>query len=330
MRRIKIGLQLFACLLTAAALATEARAQMRYVPVGIPVIGISSGSFIVAKEAGFYKEEGLNVDLVVMRGAPAIQALIGGTVPFASSGGAGLLPIVRGAPLRVVFTTFSKPMFWLYSKQEIKTIQELKGKKVGVSSIGSGPDSLLRVVLKQHGLEGGRDVAILATGPGPARFFALKAGATDAAILNEQAALMAQEDGLRQLYSFTKGDEFVELQGSIVLQDSLSQSDPLLVQKFTRATLKGLLYLKDNRQGSVAIHARALKVDENMANRIYDLARPGMTVDGTVSEELQKKAIEHIVERSDLKEPPPTSKVFDFSQTRKIFKELQASGWKAR
>src|SRR5690242_5159550 len=163
----------------------RSEAQLRYVPVGIPSISISSGSFIVAKEAGFYRDEGLNVELVVMRGAPAIQGLIGGTVPFASSGGAGLLPIVRGAPLRIIFTTYSRPMFWIYSKPEIKSIEELKGKKVGVSSIGSGPDSLLRILLKKYNLEGGRDVAILATGPGPARYFALKAGATDAAVLNE-------------------------------------------------------------------------------------------------------------------------------------------------
>src|ERR1700675_1566212 len=119
MRNIKVSLQLAICLSVAAALAGKTHAQLRYVPVGIPSISISSGSFIIAKEAGFYKEEGLNVDLVVMRGAPAVQALIGGTVPFASSGGAGLLPIVRGAPLRVIFTTFSRPMFWLYSKSEI-------------------------------------------------------------------------------------------------------------------------------------------------------------------------------------------------------------------
>jgi NitT/TauT family transport system substrate-binding protein len=328
MRNIKVSLQLVICLSVAAVLAGKTHAQLRYVPVGIPSISISSGSFIVAKEAGFYKEEGLNVDLVVMRGAPAIQALIGGTVPFASSGGAGLLPIIRGAPLRVVFTTFYRPMFWLYSKSEIRTIEDLKGKKIGVSSIGSGPDTLVRVLLKKYGLEGGRDVAILSTGPGPARFFALKAGATDAAVLNEQAALMAQEAGLRQLFSFTKGEDFVEVQGSIVLNDSLLESDPVLVQKFIRATLKGSLYLKDNRAGSVAIHARVLKVDEGMANRVYDLARPGITADGTVSEELQRRSIDQIVERTDIKEPPPPKKVFDFSLTRKIFKELQASGWK--
>jgi NitT/TauT family transport system substrate-binding protein len=264
-----------------------------------------------------------------MRGAPAIQALIGGNVPFASSGGASLLPIARGAPLRIVYTTFHRPMFWLYSKDDIRTIEELRGKKIGVSSIGSGPDSLLRFLLKKHGLEGGRDVAILPTGPGTARFFSLKAGATDAAMLNEQAALMAQESGFRQLFSFTKGEEFVEVQGSIVLRDSLMDSDPQLVEKFVRATLKGGLYLRDNRAGSIAIHARVLKVSENIAARIYDLARPGVTTDGTVSEEQQKKAIEHIVERADVKDMPPLKKVFDFGLTKKLYAELEAKGWKA-
>lgn len=307
----------------------RSEAQLRYVPVGIPSISISSGSFIVAKEAGFYRDEGLNVELVVMRGAPAIQGLIGGTVPFASSGGAGLLPIVRGAPLRIIFTTYSRPMFWIYSKPEIRTMEELRGKKIGVSSIGSGPDSLLRTALKKHGLDGGRDVVILSTGPGTARFFSLKTGVTDAAVLNEQAALMAQESGLRQLFSFTRGDDFVEVQGSIVVRDSLLESDPVLVEKFTRATLKGLLYLRDNRPGTVAIHARVLKVNEALASRIYDLARPGATADGAVSEDLQKRAVEQIVERTDIKEIPPLRKMFDFEITRKAYAGVQASGWKA-
>jgi len=184
-------------------------------------------------------------------------------------------------------------------------------------------------MLKKYGLDGGRDVVILSTGPGTARFFSLKTGVTDAAVLNEQAALMAQEAGLRQLFSFTKGDDFVEVQGSIVVRDSLLESDPLLVEKFTRATLKGLLYLKDNRPGTVTIHTRVLKVNENVANRIYDLARPGVTADGTVSEDVQKKAIEQIVERTDIKELPPLRKVFDFGITRKVYAGLEAKGWKA-
>jgi|KBSSwiStaDraftv2_1062776.scaffolds.fasta_scaffold113040_2 NitT/TauT family transport system substrate-binding protein len=316
-------------LLVILCFAQRSKAQLRYVPVGIPSISISSGSFIIAKEAGFYREEGLNVDLVVMRGAPAIQGLIGGTVPFASSGGAGMLPIVRGAPLRIIFTTFSRPMFWVYSKPEIRTVEELRQKKIGVSSIGSGPDTLLRAMLKKYGLDSSRDVVILSTGPGTARFFSLKTGVTDAAVLNEQAALMAQEAGLRQLFSFTQGEEFVEVQGSIVVRETLLESDPVLVEKFARATLKGALYLKDNRSGSVAIHARVLKVSENVANRIYDLARPGVTTDGTVNEKIQRKALEQIVERTDIKELPPLGKVFDFGITRKVYAGLEAKGWKA-
>ena len=91
-QKLRFATRLLIGLMATLGFAHQAAAQLRYVPVGIPSISISSGSFIVAKEAGFYKEEGLNVDLVVMRGAPAIQGLIGGTVPFASSGGAGLLP----------------------------------------------------------------------------------------------------------------------------------------------------------------------------------------------------------------------------------------------
>src|SRR5262249_34071153 len=124
-QKIRFTVRVIAGLVAVLGSTRHATAQLRYVPVGIPSISISSGSFIVAKEAGFYKEEGLNVELVVMRGAPAIQGLIGGTVPFASSGGAGLLPIVRGAPLRIVFTTFSRPMFWVYAKPEIRTVEEL-------------------------------------------------------------------------------------------------------------------------------------------------------------------------------------------------------------
>ena len=139
---------------------------------------------------------------------------------------------------------------------------------------------------------------------------------------------MAQEAGFHRLYSFTQGEEFVEVQGSIVLRESLFHSDPVLVEKFVRGTLKGLLYLKENRPGSIAVHARVLKIDEVTASRIYDLARPGTTVDGTVTEELQKKSIDQILERTDIKEPPVPKNVFDFSITRKIFTELQASGWK--
>src|SRR4029077_13697416 len=110
------------------------------VPVQIPAITPAATAFVVARERGYYRQEGLDVQLIVMPSAIGTQALIGGNVKFSTAGGAGLLPILRGAPLRFLFTTFNRPMFWLYAKPDIRSVAALKGKKVGISSLGSGPD----------------------------------------------------------------------------------------------------------------------------------------------------------------------------------------------
>ena len=133
-------------------------------PVAIPAVTPAATTFVVARDRGYFREEGLDVQLIVMPSAIGTQALIGGNVKFSTIGGAALLPMLRGAPLRFLFTTFNRPMFWLYAKPEIRSIEALRGKKVGVSSLGSGPDSLLRDLLKKHAMEGGRDVVILADG----------------------------------------------------------------------------------------------------------------------------------------------------------------------
>src|SRR5215204_4598692 len=169
------------------------------VPVQIPAISPAVSTFALARDRGYYRQEGLDVQLVLIPSALGMQALLGGNIKFSTAGGSGILPILRGAPVKFVFTTFNRPMFWLYAKPEIRSVENLKGKKVGVSGLGSGPDSLLREILKKHGLEGGRDVVILPVGSGTGRFFALQAGSVDAAMLSVPANLLAQDAGFREL-----------------------------------------------------------------------------------------------------------------------------------
>ena len=237
------------------------------------------------------------------------------------------MPILRGAPVRFMFTTFSRPMFWLYSRSDIRSVESLKGKKVGVSSLGSGPDSLLREILKKHGLDGGRDVAIMPVGSGTARFYALQAGTVDAAMLSVPANLMAQEAGFRELVSFID-QEWIELQGTVNVTDQLLASDPTLVDKFIRATLKGFIHFRDQRSQTIGILTRFLRTKEDAAAKIYDLMRPSLTQDGVVNEELQRKSLEHVIDRAGLKEPPRLEKIFDYSVAVKVRQELRAKGWK--
>ena len=301
--------------------------KLRKIHVAIPAVSPASTTFMVAKERGYYRDESLEAELIVMPAATAMQALIGGNVEFATVGGAGLPPVLRGAPVRFLFTTFNRPMFWLYSKPDIRSIKDLRGKKVGVSSLGSGPDSLLRDLLKRHGMEGGRDVVIMPMGAGIARFVALRAGSVEGAMLSIPSNFMAEEAGFRELVSFIKQD-LVELQGSIVVREGLLESDPVLVEKFVRASLKGLLYFRNNRSGTTSILSRFLRVKEDLSGRIYELILPGATPDGTISEETQRKSLEHILERVGLKEPPPLGKIFNFSLTQKVRDELQEKGWR--
>lgn len=297
------------------------------VPVQIPSITPAVSPFAVARDRGYYRQEGLDVQLVVIPSALGMQAMLGGNVKFATAGGAGLLPILRGAPVRYVFTSFSRPMFWLYARPEIRSVDGLKGKKVGVSGIGSGPDSLLREILKKSKLEGGRDVVILPVGSGTARFFALQAGSVDAAMLSIPGNLMAQDAGFRELVSFIN-EEWIELQGTVNVTEQLMASEPALVEKFIRATLKGFIHFRDLRAQSIAILTRFLKTKEDAAAKIYDLMRPSLAQDGTVNEEIQRKSLEHVVERAGLKEPPRLEKIFDYSVAVKVRNELRAKGWK--
>ncbi len=297
------------------------------VPVQIPSITPAVTAFAVARERGYYRQEGLDVQLVVMPSALGTQALLGGNVKFSTAGGAGLLPILRGAPVRFMFTTFSRPMFWLYARSDIRSVESLKGKKVGVSSLGSGPDSLLREILKKNGLDGGRDVVIMPVGSGTGRFFALQAGSVDAAMLSVPANLMAQEAGFRELVSFID-QEWIELQGTINVTDQLLASDPTLVEKFIRATLKGFIHFRDLRSQTITLLARFLRIKEDAAAKIYDLMRPSLTQEGVVNEETQLKSLEHVIDRAGLKAAPRLDKIFDYTITVKVRNELRAKGWK--
>jgi len=316
---------IFFSLLSMILLAASGEAGR--VRVAIPSTTHAVLAFSTSRDKGYYRDEGLDVELILMSAPIASRALLSGDVEVATVGGAGLLPVLSGAPLRFIFTTYNRPMFWLFGKAEIRSVKELKGKRVGVSGIGSGPDSLLREALRRNALEG-RDVAILSLGVMPTIYSGLQSGVVDAAMLSPPFTFRAEEDGFRELIAFPKQD-LVEMQGSILVKESFLQSDPATLEKFIRATYKGFLYIKQNRSGTIPILGRYLQVKEDLAAKAYEqVVRPAMTQDGTLNEEMQKKAVENVLKRLDLKEAPPLSRIFDFSIARKVVTDLRTKGWK--
>jgi ABC-type nitrate/sulfonate/bicarbonate transport system substrate-binding protein len=303
------------------------KAESRVVNLAAPAASLSQIPFYVAQERGFFRDEGLDVNLIVMGAPVANLALIGQNVDFSSVPTAALSAMLRGAPLRVIFNAFYRPLVWLYSKAEIRSVKELKGKRIGVAGIGSGPDHLLREMLRQNTMDPSRDVTILGLGVQSNLYTALATGNIDASVFVIPWNFTAGDNGFFELVSFVHQDT-VQFQGSVVVREELMRADPQLVEKFVRGTTKGLLYSRVNRRGTTAILARNLKVDEKTAVKIYDIGKSAMTADGSVNESAQKKALDFVARVQDLKDSGPVEKFFDFSLARKVNEQLQAQSWK--
>ena len=148
-------------------------------------------------------------------------------------------------------------------------------------------------------------------------------------MLSPPFTFLAEDSGFRELISFVKQDR-VEVQGSVVVREALLESDPLLIEKFLRGTLRGFYFARNDRSGTVPILARIQNIKEDLAAKTYDVARSAMTADGTFNEDAQRKALEIVLERLAVKDAPPLNRVFNYTLAQRINGELNRKGSGAR
>ena len=324
-RRIRLVIFTLVTMLFSASAQSQ---ELRKIRVGIPTLTLIVASSLVPTERGYFKQEGLDVELVVIRSAPSVLALAAKEIDFLMTGGGGLAGAVRGLPLRVAFTPLRRPTYALYAKPEIRTFADLDGKRVGISSYGSGPDLLLRDIMKKRMADGGKKVAILAVGGGGERYIALKTNIVDAAVLSTPFTLNAKQDGYRELYSFISEKDYADIPVATFTRDEMIQNNSALVERFVRAQVKGLLYMRANRERAISSIARALKAKEENIAGGFDEIRPALTDDGTVSQDDQRKALDYLLTPAQQKDPPRLDRIYDFTLAKKVYQELQARGWK--
>ena len=204
--------------------STPARAKP--IRIAIPGYNITQIAFFIARERGFFKEEGLDVELIQMTGTLANLALMSGELPFTSVPTAAMTANLRGANLRVLFTTFERPLFWLYGRPQIREVRELKSKKVGVGGLNQASYTLLREVLSNHGLEAGRDYTLIQAGDSAPRFMALTTGFIDATLMPLPWNFSAQEAGMHELVALSKADMTAPYRQHRAARGSLAQRAP--------------------------------------------------------------------------------------------------------
>ena len=281
---------------------------------------ITSFVYHVGKEKGFYSEEGIELQPIMAGMLQGIQGLIGGSFDYSQMLGQGGGAIMRGAPLKIIMAFDSRPSWFVLGGKNMKTIQDLKGKQLAVSSFGAALDQMTRELLPRFGLEPMRDVILRAIEPPPNRLAALLSGAVDAAVLTHTETIIARRQGFNELIFFGDHIEFVSA-GVVATERNISQR-PDFVRRFIRGALKTFYWLKENEKEVVARLAKATKSSEADGLELYRTGLKLFSRDGTIPRNLQERMIS--LQRRVLqveKEVPPES-VYDFTFVRAGNKEL--------
>jgi len=310
-------LVLFAFTLAASPLF----AQTKKVRFSVSSISIAEIPFKIAQVKGFYREEGLNVEVILIRGNVGFQALLGGSVDYTSAAGSTIAAAVRGIQVKLIFVVSAKPQFDLIAQPQIRSVQDLKGKLVGISSRGGSIDLLTQIILQKNGLIPNKDATSIVVGGQEDTVLALRAGRIAAALLTPPRPLILQREGFNRIaYS---GDYMSSYPtGGIGVTDEKIKSDPAGVFAFVRASLKGLQFARQNRAEATKIIADYLGVKDAALNeQIFELYLNRLSAGGSADESWMKGAIDFTQKSigGDAKEVRP-NQVFDFSFAEKALR----------
>lgn len=295
-------------------------AGLKKAKVAVPVVGVSPFPTFIAKELGYYRDEGFDTEIILMRAAVTIQALISGSVDYTGTPGLSIAGAVQGAKLLVLMAYFERPLYDLVVRPEISSYAELKGKVFGIAAMSGFAYDIPRAMLSRNGLDPKRDVTLMLIGTPEDRLIALKANAVQAAVLDPPHNFLAVREGLRKLDSAVP--YFQTVHGALTTSERKIKTEPEDVRRFVRATARGYLAYRNHREISLPIMQRVLRVDQKLAEQLYAYSRVAMSTDATISEELMRTVIETQRQSSGVTRPVASEEVFNFSFVRAAMKEL--------
>jgi NitT/TauT family transport system substrate-binding protein len=290
-------------------------AQTNRILVSAPSKSLTWFPAFLAREQGFYRAEGLDVDFVVMKAQVALQAVVAGDVGYTTTLGSTIRAAVRGLPLRVVMTICGKPLFALIANPKIKSVEELKGKILGISSFGASSDTMARAVMRRYKLDPAKDVKILAVGGGTNRVAALQAGAIDAALMEAPYNVMLEREGYNRILFV--GDFLPSPIAGFGTTLEKIRSRPQEVQRLIRATLRGIQYAKTHKEESVRLIMKWVSMDHGLAEGSYDMAAGSWSDNGEASAHSVQSAMDEIKTELNLDSAPDPSRIFEFSFVKK-------------
>jgi len=310
-----------ACSLVALIGQASAQISPQRIRIAFSSTGVNYADLFLAKEKGYFREEGLEPQLIQMSSNIAITANIAGELDGQAAIGSAIRAIQRGAPLRVVVVTLHRPLFWLVVRPEYRSVKELKGKVLGITTIGGSQHLRAKGMLAAGGLDAEKDITSIQINDQTMQLQALVSNSVQITALSPPWVAVAR-DKFKMNILDSALDRFAGIDSGLAVSLKMLQEKPDLVKKILRARAKGnRYYLENEREGSEFL-ARLYKVDIKTALESYRSSKPaftgtGIPTDDEISEHLASDAL--ILK---LPEPVAPSKILDFSLQRDVLREL--------
>lgn len=317
--------KIFACLFCIVALflqgAVFAQTPLQKVTISYSSSGITSIEFFIAKEKGFFRDEGLEPQLVQMSANTAIVAGITGDLVGLSSIGSAIRAIQRGAPLQAVSVSLRRPLFWLIARPEYKSVKELKGKVLGIVTFGGSQHTAARRLIALGGLDPDKDITAIQAGEESRQLQALATNAIQVSAISPPWVLLGR-DKFKMNILDSAIDKFASIQNGLAVNVKTLQEKPDLVKKMLRAKARAGRYFEQNEREVSQMLAKMWNTDVPIAVESYRMSKPAFTGTGIPSDEEIREYLALDAQILKLSEPMAPSQVFDFSLRREVNREL--------
>jgi len=291
------------------------------------IISYSSRSYAflpaqVSVARGFFKDENLEPLLIQMRSQVTVPALISGEVNYTLSFGNIIGSAMQGMPFKILAVLTDKPLHSIVARPEIKTIADLRGKKIGTQRIGGSDHLAAEAILQAKGLDL-KDVQFVTLGGDePVRVEMLKKGLVDAVCSVPPGPVRLAREG----YNVLGGPKDLKIGNpisAVALTDARLKTHRDEAKKVLRAILRGLRFMHERREETIQIMSRWLSQTPDVARDSYDSIMPSFSIDGGTVDKTFEFAIESRKATVKTEKPILVSQVRDFTLLRELQKELR-------
>jgi ABC-type nitrate/sulfonate/bicarbonate transport system substrate-binding protein len=312
------------CLLIAMVPASVRAATPEKINASYGAISGSMAPIWVAKAARLFEKQGLDLNLVYIPGGPrSIMSLLGGSVQFVNhSGMPALEAYQRGADTALIASSTNRLEHAVLVQKNITSVEQLRGKVLGISTLGSLTDILMREGLRLNGLSE-KDVTIIPLGDEGARLSGLQTGRVQGSIMSGVQRLTATKMGFRPLIDFAKLP--IEVSGSsILVRRSYAIKNPDITLRFLKAWIEGIYLLKSNQELTIGVLKKYVATqDLEILNAIYQQDKEQLATKPTPQGRVVKSMLHLLTRtRTDVPEGNPEG----FAEPRFI-NELDSSGF---